>query len=113
MPPLLTAHPKDVEVWKWKLTSDTTAVKVKTLISGHPARFRPAQRLPAPLPVGLSLYVGTGDAATGTNPQNLQSLGGKVLRVASDGSIPKATPSIPAAGTPAMSGAMGIATFRA
>lgn len=27
------------------------------------------------------LYVGTGDAAVGTNPQNLNSLGGKVLRV--------------------------------
>jgi aldose sugar dehydrogenase len=84
--------PKDVEVWKWKLTSDTTAVKVKTLITGIPLtsgrhsgcrlRFRSTYRL----------YVGTGDAATGTNPQNLQSLGGKVLRVASDGSIPKDNP---------------------
>ena len=27
------------------------------------------------------LYIGTGDGATGTNPQNLESLGGKVLRV--------------------------------
>jgi aldose sugar dehydrogenase len=84
--------PKDVEVWKWKLTSDTTAVKVKTLITGIPLtsgrhsgcrlRFRSAFRL----------YVGTGDAATGTNPQNLQSLGGKVLRVAGDGSIPTDNP---------------------
>jgi glucose/arabinose dehydrogenase len=84
--------PKDVEVWKWKLTSDTTAVKVKTLIAGIPLtsgrhsgcrlRFRSAYRL----------YIGTGDAATGTNPQNLQSLGGKVLRVGSDGSIPQGNP---------------------
>lgn len=28
-----------------------------------------------------ALYVGTGDAAVGTNPRNLDSLGGKVLRV--------------------------------
>lgn len=84
--------PKDVEVWKWQLTSDTTAVKVKTLITGIPLtsgrhsgcrlRFRSTYRL----------YVGTGDAATGTNPQNLKSLGGKVLRIASDGAIPKDNP---------------------
>ena len=84
--------PKDVEVWKWKLTTDTIAVKVKPLIRGIPLtsgrhsgcrlRFRSTYRL----------YVGTGDAATGTNPQNLNSLGGKVLRVASDGSIPTDNP---------------------
>lgn len=31
------------------------------------------------------LWITTGDAATGTNPQNLASLGGKVLRVQPDG----------------------------
>jgi hypothetical protein len=36
--------------------------------------------------------VGTGDAAVGTNPQNLSSLGGKVLRVGWDGSIPADNP---------------------
>jgi aldose sugar dehydrogenase len=91
-----TGAPKGVEVWKWKLTSDTTAVKVKTLIAGIPLstganagrhsgcrlRFRSIHRL----------YVGTGDAVTGTNPQNLHSLAGKVLRVGSDGTIPKDNP---------------------
>ena len=82
----------DVQVWKWQLTSDTTAVKVKTLVKGLPIgsgrhngcrlRFRSAEML----------YIGTGDAAKGTNPQNLKSLGGKVLRVRSDGSIPKSNP---------------------
>lgn len=38
-------------------------------------------------PDGL-LYVTTGDAAIGTNPQDPNSLGGKVLRVRTDGSIP-------------------------
>ena len=38
------------------------------------------------------LYVGTGDAAQSTNPQNKQSLGGKVLRVNSDGTIPTDNP---------------------
>ncbi len=82
----------DVQVWKWRLTSDTTAVKVKTLVKGIPIghgrhngcrlRFRSAEML----------YIGTGDAAKGTNPQNLHSLGGKILRVRSDGGIPKSNP---------------------
>ncbi|MCC6495441.1 MAG: PQQ-dependent sugar dehydrogenase [Propionibacteriaceae bacterium] len=82
----------DVQVWKWRLTSDTTAVKVRTLVKGIPIgsgrhngcrlRFRSDQML----------YIGTGDAARGTSPQNLKSLGGKVLRVRSDGSIPRTNP---------------------
>jgi glucose/arabinose dehydrogenase len=84
--------PKGVEVWKWRLTSETSAVKVKVLISGIPLvtgrhsgcrlRFRSTHML----------YVGTGDAARGTNPQNLNSLGGKILRVRDDGSIPTSNP---------------------
>jgi glucose/arabinose dehydrogenase len=34
------------------------------------------------------LWVTTGDAAVGTNPQDPRSLGGKVLRVRTDGTIP-------------------------
>lgn len=84
---------KDIEVWKWRLTSDTSAKKVKVLVKGIPLsstgrhsgcrlRFRSAKML----------YIGTGDSATGTVPQNLKSLGGKVLRVRSSGSIPKSNP---------------------
>lgn len=84
---------KDVEVWKWRLTSDTSAKKVKVLVKGIPLsskgrhsgcrlRFRSS---------GM-LYIGTGDTAKGTVPQNLKSLGGKVLRVRSSGSIPKSNP---------------------
>jgi glucose/arabinose dehydrogenase len=83
---------KDVEVWKWRLDSEVKATKIKVLIdeipltsgrhSGCRLRFRSAHML----------YVGTGDAAVGTNPQNLQSLGGKILRVRDDGSIPTSNP---------------------
>lgn len=84
---------KDIEVWKWRLTSDTSATRVKKLVTGIPLsstgrhsgcrlRFRSAEML----------YIGTGDSAHGTVPQNLKSLGGKVLRVRSSGSIPKSNP---------------------
>lgn len=87
-----TGKAKDVQVWMWRLTSDSTAVKVRTLVAGMPLssgrhsgcrlRFRSASML----------YIGTGDAARGTNPQNLQSLGGKILRVRSNGTIPTTNP---------------------
>ena len=87
---------RDVRVVRWRLTSDTTAVldgANAVVVSGLPIissgrhsgcrlRFRPDGRL----------FVGTGDAATGSNPQDLQSLGGKVLRLNSDGSIPTDNP---------------------
>ena len=87
-----TGAAKGVEVWKWKLDTDTTATKVQELItriplgsgrhSGCRMRFRSV----------FILYVGTGDAAVGSNPQNLSSLGGKVLRFRTDGSIPTNNP---------------------
>jgi len=85
---------RDVEVWKWQLNPDRIhATKVRTIVSGLPLntsgrhsgcrlRFRSAHML----------YIGTGDAARGTNAQNMQSLGGKILRVRSDGSIPTSNP---------------------
>ena len=43
------------------------------------------------------LWVTMGDAGNGNNPQNPNSLNGKVLRVTSDGSIPSDNPIIPGA----------------
>jgi glucose/arabinose dehydrogenase len=83
----------DGRVLRWRLTSDTTAVSDGAPVvtglpistgrhSGCRLRFGPDGKL----------YVGTGDAAVGTNPQNLASLGGKVLRVGWDGSVPTDNP---------------------
>lgn len=104
--------PKGVEVWKWRLTGDTGAVGVKKLITGIPLssgrhsgcrlRFRSARML----------YVGTGDAAQGTNAQNLKSLGGKVLRVRSDGSIPTTNPFYSRGGKARTSGATVTGTSK-
>jgi aldose sugar dehydrogenase len=72
----------DVRVVKWKLKDNNRrAVRVKPIVRGLPAtsgrhggcRLRYG-------PEG-ALYIGTGDAATSRNPQNLRSGGGKVLRV--------------------------------
>ena len=82
----------DVQVWKWHLTSDTTAEKVKVLVKGIPIGHGRHNGCRLRFRSPLMLYIGTGDAAKGTNPQNLHSLGGKVLRVRSDGSIPKSNP---------------------
>jgi aldose sugar dehydrogenase len=83
---------RDVQVWQWRLTDSTHAEKVRTILTGIPIgsgrhngcrlRFRSADRL----------YIATGDAATSKAPQDLKSLGGKVLRVRADGSAPSSNP---------------------
>lgn len=83
---------KDVQVWKWRLDSDTTAVKVRTLVTGIPIGSGRHNGCRLRFNSARALYIGTGDAARGTNPQQLSSLGGKVLRVRSDGTIPKSNP---------------------
>ncbi len=93
--------PTDVRVIKWTINATYTA----------------ATRVGAPLVTGIgtstgrhggcrlrfdnnkNLYIGTGDAAIGTNPQNLQALNGKVLRVTTSGA--------PAPGNPFLSSTNG------
>lgn len=82
----------DVQVWKWRLTSDTTAVKVQTLIKGIPIEYGRHNGCRLVFRSSRYLYVGTGDAAAGETPQKLSSLGGKILRVRNDGYIPRSNP---------------------
>jgi glucose/arabinose dehydrogenase len=77
----------DVRVVRWQVNATTTGLTGRTdILTGMPAnssgrhsgcrvRFGPDGYL----------WVGTGDAAVGTNPQNPNSLGGKVLRITTDG----------------------------
>lgn len=87
-----SGSPSSVQVWKWRLTSDTSAVKVAVLVKGIPIGHGRHNGCRLVFRSARMLYIGTGDAAKGTNPQKLKSLGGKVLRVRSDGSIPKSNP---------------------
>ena len=71
----------DVRVMAWTLGKKLKrAFLVRPLLTGLPSTSgrHGGCRL---LIVSGSLFVGTGDAATGTNPRNLGSLGGKVLRL--------------------------------
>jgi len=73
----------DVRVLAWRLNNAaTTATLTQTLLSGIPSssngRHGGCRLLIAK---NGALVVGTGDAATGTNPQDLTSLGGKTLRL--------------------------------
>ena len=75
----------DVRVVRWQANGPGTGLtRVADIVTGLPAssgrhggcrlRFAPSG----------NLFVGTGDAAIGTTPQSLTSLGGKVLRVDPD-----------------------------
>ena len=80
----------DVRMARWVVDSGyTSATRTSVLFSGAPANSsgRHSGCRPRFGPDGF-LYVGTGDAAQPSHPQNLSSLGGKVLRVdASTGAV--------------------------
>ena len=81
--------PDDVRLVRWTVNSNFTALTNRTDIvtgmplnttSGRHAGCRPRMDAQG------RLWVGTGDAAAATVPQDPRSLGGKVLRVNRDGS---------------------------
>ena len=89
----------DVRVARWRLSDDATALGGRVdVVTGIP-------RIPSGRHSGCivrfgpdgALWVGTGDAAVGTTPQDLRSLGGKVLRVDRDGNPAAGNPGIPGA----------------
>jgi glucose/arabinose dehydrogenase len=76
----------DVRVVRWTVDAGYTALTNRLdIITGIPwSTGRHSGCRPRFGPDGY-LWVGTGDAAVGTNPQNKRSLGGKVLRVDRNG----------------------------
>lgn len=83
----------DVRVLRWRLTSATTAVSDGApVVTGIPLSSGRHSGCRLRFGGDGRLYVATGDAAVGSTPQDLSSLGGKVLRVGWDGSIPADNP---------------------
>ncbi|MBB3044118.1 PQQ-dependent sugar dehydrogenase [Nocardioides soli] len=77
-----TASGHDVRVIAWRLNTDLTrATKVRRLVGGLPATSGRHGGCRLLVDDAGSLLVGTGDAATATNPQDKRSLGGKTLRL--------------------------------
>jgi glucose/arabinose dehydrogenase len=72
----------DVRVLAWRMNRHYTGVRrLRVLLSGLPATSGRHGGCRLLINRVGALLVGTGDAATGTNPQNLSSLGGKLLRL--------------------------------
>ncbi len=73
---------QDVRVVAWRLDADrTTATFARNLVTGLPSTTGRHGGCALKHGGKTALYVGTGDAATGKNPQKLSSGGGKVLRI--------------------------------
>jgi aldose sugar dehydrogenase len=83
----------DVRVVRFEVSADwTTLVNRADLVTGIPATSgRHSGCRPRFGPDGM-LWVTTGDAAAGSNPQDPQSLGGKVLRITGDGAAAPGNP---------------------
>lgn len=77
----------DVRVVRWTLNDEVTELEDKTVVvegipsntSGRHSGCRVKSAKDG------ALWIGTGDAAQAANPQDLESLGGKILRVSRDG----------------------------
>lgn len=77
-----TGSDTDVRVMSWRLDTSTASLSdQRVLLSGLPASSGRHGGCRLLITRDGALLVGTGDAAVGTNPQDLGSLGGKTLRL--------------------------------
>lgn len=77
---------KDVRVGRWRLGDDLKADNRTDIVTGMPS-INSQRHSGCQLEFGPddNLWIGTGDAATGSFPQDPNSLGGKILRVNRNG----------------------------
>ncbi|MEO5609996.1 MAG: PQQ-dependent sugar dehydrogenase [Ornithinibacter sp.] len=75
-------RPVDIRLVTWRLSEDgRSAERVKDLLTGLPLSSGRHSGCRPEIAADGALLVGTGDTAVGTVPQDLTSLGGKVLRL--------------------------------
>ena len=75
-------RPVDIRLVTWRLSEDSrSAERVKDLLTGLPLSSGRHSGCRPEIAADGALLVGTGDTAVGTIPQDLTSLGGKVLRL--------------------------------
>ncbi|MDE9364709.1 PQQ-dependent sugar dehydrogenase [Luteipulveratus sp. YIM 133132] len=87
------SNPVDVRIIQWKLSADgTSAARQRVVVSGLPLTSGRHSGCRLRFTPGYRLNAGTGDAATGVNPQNLDNLGGKTLRMDPRGPVPSDNP---------------------
>jgi aldose sugar dehydrogenase len=82
--------PNDIRVSRWMVSDDVASLSNQTdIITGMPVNtgLYPGRHSGCRPRFGADgyLWIGTGDVAQGTNPQDPKSLGGKILRVDRDG----------------------------
>ncbi len=76
------SRPVDIRLVTWRLSEDDdSAERVKDLLTGLPISSGRHSGCRPEIAADGALLVGTGDTAVGTIPQDLTSLGGKVLRL--------------------------------
>lgn len=76
---------RDVRVVPWQFNTAGTALTRQTaIVTGMPSSGGRHGGCRLLFDSARRLYVGTGDAAIGTTPQSLTSMGGKILRVSPD-----------------------------
>jgi glucose/arabinose dehydrogenase len=76
---------RDVRVVPWQFdVPGTTLTRLPAVVTGMPSTSGRHGGCRLLFDGARRLYVGTGDAAVGTNPQDLTSMGGKILRVNPD-----------------------------
>ena len=81
--------PIDVRVYQWTVAADyTSATRGAAIVTGIPINTGRHNGCRLRFGADGMLWIGTGDAAIGTAPQDLDSLAGKVLRVVPDTGAP-------------------------
>lgn len=73
--------PREIQVVSWQLDGTTAQRVANPLVGGLPIGTGRHGGCQLEFGTDGALFIGTGDAASGSLPQNLGSLGGKVLRV--------------------------------